>query len=217
MICSPLLQSIPGVMHSFGTRSDPDPPIPGLITVKQVHGTYLYFVEEHWRIEKPGYDILMTSESGTTIGVKTADCLPILIVEPEKKIVAAAHAGWRGTAEGVVTKAVSEIVRRGGKAENLSVALGPCIGRNCYEVEQDVVASFKDYPDRENYFRRKSEEKWLLDLQEANRLQLITATIRPEKIDTIDLCTHCRPDLFHSWRRDGQTAGRMVNWVRFGR
>ncbi len=210
MISSPLLASVDGIFHGFGTRTDDPPPLPGLVTVKQVHGTYLYFVGEDRRIEKPGYDILMTGQPGTAIGVKTADCLPILMVEPEKRLVVAAHAGWKGTAARIVREAVGEIEKRGGRPERLAVALGPCIGGDCYEVEKDVAKTFVD---PSPFLRRKSEVKWLLDLQEANRLELIGSGLLPERIDRIPLCTHCRPDLFHSYRRDGNSAGRMVNFI----
>lgn len=210
MISSPLLATVPGIVHGFGTQTDADPPFPGIVTVKQVHGTYLYFVEEDRRIEKPGYDILMTAQRGTAIGVKTADCLPILLVELERRIIAAAHAGWRGTKGRIIHEVVGEIEKRGGRPENLAVALGPCIGRECYEVEQDVASLFGDVSP---YLRRKSETKWLLDLQETNRQELVAAGVRPERIDTVSLCTHCRHDLFHSYRRDGKSSGRMVNFL----
>ncbi len=103
MITSPLLASLDGISHGFGTRTDADPPFPGVVTVKQVHGTYLYVVEEERRIEKPGYDILMTGQRGAPIGAKTADCLPILMVETETSIVVAVYAGWRGTQAEIVS------------------------------------------------------------------------------------------------------------------
>ena len=212
MISSPLLASVDGLLHGFGTRSEEPPPLPDLVTVKQVHGTYLYFVGEDRRIEKPGYDILMTGQPGTAIGVRTADCLPILMVEPEKRLVVAAHAGWRGTSARIAREVVGEIVKRGGRPERLAVALGPCIGGDCYEVEQDVVHGLEGI-DPSPFLKRKSETKWLLDLQEANRRELIGCGVPPERIDKMTLCTHCRGDLFHSFRRDSNSAGRMVNFI----
>lgn len=213
MIHSPLLSTVEGTIHGFGTRTDSELPT-SVVTVKQVHGTYLYFVGEDRRIEKPGYDILMTGQRGTPIGVKTADCLPILLVETEKRIVAAAHAGWRGTASCIIRELLEEIQKRGGRPENLSVSIGPCIQGSCYEVGGDVVREFDGaWQDPARFLRRSSETKWHLNLQEANRLALIEGGVRPERIDTISLCTHCRPDLFHSYRRDGEQAGRMVNFI----
>ncbi|MBI2068041.1 MAG: peptidoglycan editing factor PgeF [Deltaproteobacteria bacterium] len=213
MIQSPLLTTFSFINHAFGTLADDKIPS-DVVTVKQVHGTYLYFVEEDREIEKPGYDILMTEKKGTRIGVKTADCLPILMVEPKKRIIVAAHAGWRGTLEKIARTACEEITKRGGSVENLSVALGPCIGGRCYEVEKEVALPFqKKFPNHPSFLTRKSETKWLLDIGRANRDEFIAAGVKPEKIDQIDLCTHCRPDLFHSYRREGKTDKRMVNFI----
>jgi YfiH family protein len=213
MISSPLLSTFSNVMHAFGTRNSGILPI-GLVTAQQVHGTEVLFVHGTEKGEHKGFDILMTDKKGIAVGVKTADCLPILMVEPNRGLVAAVHAGWRGTAARVVEKAVQKIALLGGRVENLAVSLGPCIGGLCYEVEKDVVGKFqKEFSDWPEFFRRKSEMKWLLNLAEANRRQLLLMGIKPERIDKIDLCTHCRPDLFHSWRREGERAGRAVSFV----
>ena len=213
MISSPLLAAFPNVMHAFGTRNSEVLPI-GLVTAQQVHGTEVLFVHGTEKGEHKGFDILMTDKKGIAVGVKTADCLPILMVEPNRGLVAAVHAGWRGTTARVVEKAIQKLTLLGGHPENLAVALGPCIGGLCYEVEKDVLHAFqKGFPDWPEVLRRKSETKWLLDLAEANRRQLLLMGVKPERIDRIDLCTHCRPDLFHSYRRDGEKAGRMVSFI----
>jgi YfiH family protein len=213
MISSPLLSAFPNVMHAFGTRNSGVLPI-GLVTAEQVHGTEALFIHGTNKTDHRGFDILMTDKKGIAVAVKTADCLPILMVEPVKGLVAAVHAGWKGTAARVVEKAVQKIVLLGGRPENLAVSLGPSIGGLCYEVEKDVLGAFqREFPDWPEFFKRKSETKWLLNLAEANRLQLLLMGVKPERIDRIDLCTHCRPDLFHSYRRDGEKAGRMVSFI----
>jgi len=214
VITSPLLTTIPGLFHGFGTRSTEDP-VPGLLTVKQVHGTYVYYLGEDREIEKPGYDILMTHKRGTAIGIKTADCLPVLMVEPEKGIIAAVHAGWKGTLSGVLKKAVTEMIKRGGDVTKMAASLGPAISGSCYEIEKDVAGLFeKEFSNTAPFLKRKSETKWLLDLAELNRVHLLDLGVRPERIDRIDLCTHCRGDLFPSYRRDGKGAGRMVSFIK---
>lgn len=213
MISSPYLSSLANIHHAFGTKQSEVVPI-RLVTAQQVHGTEVLFVHGTEKEEHKGFDILMTDKKGVAVGVKTADCLPILIVEPMRGLVAAVHAGWRGTAARVVEKAIQKLILLGGHPENLAVSLGPCIGGLCYEVEKDVVGKFqKEFSDWPEFFKRKSEMKWLLNLAEANRRQLLLMGVKPERIDRIDLCTHCRPDLFHSYRRDGQKAGRMVNFI----
>ncbi len=213
MIQSPLFLTLPQISHAFVTRADS--PFPAVtartVTAKQVHGTSPLFVTEVPKVRPHGYDILITGTYGISVAVETADCLPILLAEPEAGLVAAVHAGWRGTADRIAEKAVAQMVKRGASADRIVAALGPSIGGNCYEVEQDVASRFGDFPEA---LKRKSEKKWLLDLAEANRRQLICSGLSPERIDRIDLCTHCRPDLFHSYRRDGEKTGRMTSFIK---
>lgn len=212
MITSPLLASIPNIVHLFGTLDDKDLP-ENLVTARQVHGTEIYSAREAGPPAQGGFDILFSSRRGIAVGVKTADCLPILIVEPEIGVVAAAHAGWRGTLREIAAKAVTRIVELGGRPDRVRAALGPAIGPCCYEVGKDLYDSFqKNFPDPGRVFQ-KTGKKWLLNLAEANRISLVRKGVRAERIDRIDLCTRCRPDLFHSYRRDGSQAGRMVSFI----
>lgn len=211
MIQSPLLKKLPGVLHGFGTRGEPRPP--NVVTVQQVHGKNILEAEKVPKKEPEGFDVVMTDRPGVGVAIKTADCLPILMVEPSARLVAAVHAGWKGTLIRVVEKAVERIVESGGERRNLLVALGPNIAGPCFEVEEDVKKAFEreflDWP----ILKQKSERKWLLDVSETNRLQLIELGVKSPQIDRIDLCTHCRSDLFYSYRRDGEKAGRMINFI----
>ncbi|MBI3541006.1 MAG: peptidoglycan editing factor PgeF, partial [Deltaproteobacteria bacterium] len=186
-----------------------------LVSAKQVHGTEVLFVKTREPMDYVGFDIIMTDQKGIPIGVRTADCVPLLMVEPEKKIIAAVHAGWKGSAAGVAKKAIQEICDRGGKAKNIVVSVGPCVSGRCYEVGNEVAVLIrKNEPELwSSVLKEKPESKWLLDLREFNRLQLIQAGVLPERIDQVDLCTHCRSDLLHSYRRDRSKAGRMVNFI----
>ncbi len=211
---SRLLSSIPGIRHQFGTRRDAPPE--GVITVNQVHGTEILYVSASspcWGEGQSGYDVLITDRPGIPIAVKTADCLPILMAEPKRGIVAAVHAGWKGTLARVVEKTIDRILSEGGKIENITAALGPNMGADCYEIETDVARSFESEFPGWPLLKKKSEAKWLLDVAEANRHQLLERGVRPARIDRTELCTHCRPDLFHSFRRDHEAAGRMVNFI----
>lgn len=213
MISSPLLGAIASIAHSFGTRGPEVLPI-HLVTATQVHGTEVHFVRQVEKAVGKGFDILITDRKGIAVGVRTADCLPILIAEPVRGLVAAVHAGWRGTLARVAEKAVQKILSLGGRIENLVVSLGPCIGGRCYEVEKDVAYAFqRDFPDWPEFLKVKSPVKWLLDLASSNRRQLVQVGLKPERIDRIDLCTHCRSDLFFSHRRDGSKAGRMITFI----
>jgi YfiH family protein len=144
-----------------------------------------------------------------TLGVLTADCLPVILAAPEAGAVGAVHAGWRGTLEGIALRAVLSLAGRSGAG--VMAGLGPCIGRCCYEVGDDMHERFrkkwgKDYAGK--VFRRRGG--WRLDLQKANRLQLLEAGVREKDIAAVPLCTSCRRDLFFSHRRDGERTGRML-------
>jgi hypothetical protein len=211
MITSPLLEKISGIAHGFGVIADPRPE--NAVTVKQVHGVAILEPTSVPDLEPDGYDTVLTDRPGLAVAVKTADCQPILIAEPERRIVAAVHAGWKGTLRRAVQAAVRRIVEKGGRAENLVCALGPNMAAACFEVEEDVKADFeREFPGWP-VLKRLSETKWLLDVALTNRLQLKEIGVPETQIDRIDLCTHCRPDLFWSYRRDGEAAGRMVNFI----
>lgn len=151
-------------------------------------------------------DALVTDRPGVLIGVRTADCVPILIADPEHRAVAAVHAGWRGTAEGITAKAVSRLTNEyGSKPEELHAALGPAIGPCCYEVGPDVAARFRPWLSDLGEGKRVH-----LDLSEVNQRQLTRVGLNPANIDTGSPCTNCGPAELHSYRRDGPKAGRMI-------
>lgn len=211
MIKSQLLEKIEGISHGFGTREDAR--AKNVVTVQQVHGAKIFHATKVTPKEPEGYDILIADRPKIAIAAKAADCLPVLIAEAEAGIVAAVHAGWKGTLVRVTEKAVECILEMGGETRNLVAALGPSMSGACFEVEEDVKKAFEreflDWP----ILKQKSQQKWLLDVAETNRLQLMDLGLKPSQIDRIDLCTHCRPDLFWSYRRDGEKAGRMINFI----
>jgi hypothetical protein len=127
--------------------------------------------------------------------------------------VAAAHAGWRGTAAGVARAAVDALAAAGSSPDDLLAGLGPCIGPCCYEVGDEVRAAFG--PLAEAVFRPGPAGRSHLDLRLANELQLREAGLRPARVLAVDECTRCRADLYHSYRRDGAGAGRMISFVGF--
>jgi YfiH family protein len=210
------LAAIPGLVHGFGQRSGA--PVngavgrvpEGILLMKQVHGATV--VPAPWTAE-PEADAAVASRAGSLLGIKTADCLPVLVADPGRRAVAAAHAGWRGTVAGVVRAAVDALVREGSIARDLWAALGPGIGPCCYEVGDEVKAAFGD--DGRAFFRPGARGRDHLDVRAANRAQLLASGLRPEHIDSIDHCTFCAAGLYHSYRRDGPRSGRMISFVGF--
>jgi YfiH family protein len=226
------LDRIPGIVHAFSTRrsEDADLSLSGpstngarflaavgmagwpLARMRQVHSNAVHRILDNGFVnDPPEGDAACTSLKGMALGVVTADCLPILIADQATRTVGVAHAGWRGTSEGVVRKTVDELVSRHDlRAEDLRVAIGPHIGVCCMEVGEEIVEWFGD----PGVFERRPEwRKPHLDLAEANRRQLEAAGVVPEHVHVSTLCTRCRADLFHSYRRDGDGSGRMLSVI----
>lgn len=160
---------------------------------------------------------MISSRPGLLLIIKTADCLPVLMVDPQKKIIAAAHCGWRGTAARLLAKVILTLVDVfDSKPQDLKLAFGPCISPQCYEVGEDVRQVFAQarFSLNEDLFRPHPEKlgHFLLDLRFANRTQLLAAGVKPENIQEVDICPHCHPD-FTSWRRDKNLAGRLLNFI----
>lgn len=180
-----------------------------LLHLNQVHSNFVHWISDNAVLNEPVEgDAVGTALPGVALGVATADCVPVLMADREGRAVATAHAGWRGTSEAVVRKTVEAIVSKSGlRAGDLQVAMGPHIGVCCMEVGEDV---FDWFSEPEIFERRTGRVRPHLDLGKANRLQLIAAGVPEENIQVSTLCTRCRDDLFHSYRRDGASAGRML-------
>ena len=228
---SPLLEGA-GVPHLFTTRNfpgvtafrDPFPPLGpdatplladcGLAAepaafLKQVHGADVLRATEGGCAGNA--DALITDRPGLPIAVFSADCEPLLIYDPGGRRLAAAHAGWRGTAQSVARAAVLALAEAGGRPEDFLAAVGPSIGPCCYEVDKPVIARFDQaFPGRWGaWVRSVGPGKWMLDLWAANEDQLRGAGLRGDRIDNPRLCTGCRTDLFYSYRRGHK--GRLVS------
>ena len=228
---SPLLEGA-GVPHLFTTRNfpgvtafrDPFPPLGpdatpllaecGLAAepaafLKQVHGADVLCVTEGGLAGNA--DALMTDRPGLPIAVFSADCVPLLIYDPDGRRLAVVHAGWRGTAQSVARAAVLALVEAGGRPEEFLAAVGPSIGPCCYEVDKPVIARLDQaFPGRWGaWVRSVGLGKWMLDLWAANEAELRSAGLRGDRIDNPRLCTGCRTDLFYSYRRGHM--GRLVS------
>ena len=145
------------------------------------------------------------------MAVKTADCVPILIGDPKTGAFAAVHAGWRGTAASIVLHAVERTRSEfGTRAEDLRVAIGPAAQVCCYEVGSEVIDLFKErFPESNHLFVPTREGHARIDLKQANRDQLISAGVSPDRIHAAPLCTMDRTDLFFSYRREKNVHGRV--------
>ena len=161
-------------------------------------------------------DALITAERDLPLVVFSADCGILLLHDPEAGCVGAVHAGWRGCAAGIVEKTVREMVRLlGARPERIRAAVGPCIGKCCFETDSDVPEAMQASAlgaEAEPYWERRGA-KYHVDLAGLNRQWLLHAGVAPEHIDVCGLCTACRPDLFWSHRKMGNARGAQVAMI----
>jgi YfiH family protein len=174
----------------------------------QVHGASV--VRAPWQGAPEG-DAGLSAAAGHLVAIETADCLPILLVEPTSRLAAAVHAGWRGTAAGIVTHAVEALISAGGRPSRLRAVLGPGIGVCCYEVGGELREALA--PRHAAHFRPGSRDREHFDLRGANAAQLIAAGLMPQNIEDLAVCTFCDPRGLPSYRRQGPRCGRIVSYV----
>lgn len=183
-----------------------------LATAWQVHsdGVKIVRTDEDIRNSEERFDALVSDRKGTLVGVKTADCVPILLADPATGSFGAVHAGWKGTAAGIVTRAIEKLASEfGAKAENLVAAIGPSASCDNYEVGSDVIERFRaSFANHEKYFSATSPGHALVDLKSANRDLLISAGVDPANISVTSLCTMVRTDLFFSYRVEKKEFGK---------
>ncbi len=202
----PELDALGWLIHGFGTRhADIPARFPGLATLKQAHSPACIAAGGRSGVLGPG-DALLENVPGAVVAVRTADCVPLLLVDERLRAVAAVHAGWRGTVARIAERAVEAMRERfGSQPSDLHAAIGPAIGPCCYEVGPEVAARFG------------GRGRGPVDLPAANRRQLIEAGVTPARIYASNLCAMCLPEDFHSFRRDGEAAGRMYSFAGVGR
>ena len=196
------LDEMPWLVHGFGTRQADIPArFRRLATLKQVHSAECVAGEGRGGVLGVG-DALLENTPGAVVAVKTADCIPLLLVDPVDRAVAVVHAGWRGAAAGIARRAVAAMAARfGSRAGDLHAAIGPAIGQCCYEVGADVAARFG------------VNGRAHVDLAGAVRSQLVTAGVGASRIYQAGICTRCSAGEFHSFRRDGAAAGRQHSYA----
>ncbi len=227
----PILAAVPNLLHAFTVKgSKPavalrdlaggDMP---LVTLRQVHGALVHRVEAEGPESRAGAeapashegDALVTSMTRRALAVYVADCVPALVCDPRSRVLAAVHAGWRGTVAGVLARTI-DMMRRdyGARPEDLRVALGPAIGPCCFEVGEEVVERLLGAdPGAIACVLHAGGGAPRVDLIEANRRQALASGVSEGRIQATGLCTRCETDLLESYRRSGPGAGRMAGLI----
>ena len=184
-----------------------------VVSASQIHSNTVLKVKEI-PAQKPSLDGFVTDQRGITLCVKVADCLPNLLEDAEAGVVSAVHAGWRGSAKGIVLQAISQMEALGASRERIRAVIGPRIGACCFEVKEDFVTEFFSYIGTEGeHFLSIREGKTYCDLPALNVFLLQKGGILPENIEDSGLCTCCAPDLFFSHRASKGVRGTMAAMI----
>jgi len=183
-----------------------------LVMLRQVHQDRILVLKEpfHTPPSSLEYDAMVTNLPSLFLGIRTADCLPILIADRSKKVIAAIHAGRSGTALHITSKVLKAMRDEFGCSRgDLLIAMGPSIGPCCYEIDQQVFQS-----EWKPFSASAGEGKWMVDLTRINNHQMEKEGIARDQIVRVDLCTRCNSDLFFSYRKEGRrSTGRQLSFI----
>jgi len=212
--------NVEGNRSTFARAFDLPPHL--LLTVRQVHGTDILVIDE----ENPDLsyfltvecDAVITNQPGLMIGILVADCYPVLLFDPVRKVAAAVHVGWRGAAAGIIGRTVQAMAKGFDcRPGDLLAAVGPGIGAHKYEVDRPVRDAFRL---GSGHWEEISQEvalgRWQLDLKKSCTLQLIEAGLTLPHVEVAEECTCCHRELFFSYRRDGGKTGRQIGFIALG-
>jgi hypothetical protein len=183
-------------------------------TVWQTHSADVRLVQDakdaRLNSDKDKCDALVSNAPKVLLGVKTADCVPVLLGDTKTKAFASVHAGWRGTLQSIVINAINKMREEfGTNPEDIRAALGPAASGKCYEVGSDVIEAFHaKFPDADSLFTPTKEGRALVDIHKANFNHLVEAGVGPDKIHIAPLCTMTRTDLFFSYRVEKKLYGK---------
>jgi YfiH family protein len=185
-----------------------------LIYPKQTHSSCVAEISNVGDNYLTKTDALVTQTPGICIGVQTADCVPVLLFDPVKKVVAAVHAGWRGTVKKIVFEAVEKMKKYGTVPKDIRVAIGPSISMKNYEVGDEVIGNVKkSIPNAKKTFQKIQNNKYLFDLWQANAELLYSTGIQENNLQVLGECSFGNTDKYFSARRDGINTGRMFSGI----
>jgi len=193
------------------------PALRAVARMNQVHGNEVHVVTRETVADRPRGDGMVTAQPGVILGIFSADCVPILMIDPKRKICGAFHAGWRGVIADIATAGFAAMTNLGAHASDLRVALGPSIGPCCFEVGEDLADRFRaEVPAAKNHITAGRERKAYLNLRAIVTEQLKRAGNIATASGIIGPCTKCASDRFFSRRAaGGKTTGLQLSFVGF--
>ncbi|MCG3205582.1 MAG: hypothetical protein KCHDKBKB_02304 [Elusimicrobia bacterium] len=225
LICEPLEKA--GFVHAFGTRTCPASHPNHLLSALNTTPSYLRLAKQiHSDIRlmvdhiPPGEgDALITQRTRSFVGVKTADCVPVLVADIKTRVVAAIHAGWRGTHLRIAEKTIHDLKKHWGvHPKNCIAAIGPSACGRCYEIGPDVVGKFRKefFEEAESFISETSQKTAFMDTSKANAQQLMNTGLLPNNIYLSSHCTMHQNQFFFSHRKEGKhnpTLGRQLSVI----
>jgi polyphenol oxidase len=215
MIQSKLLLKYKNIRHCFFNKSESQTKTimlddnKNIVTMQQVHGTNIEIVKKN--INNISLTDGLISNKKIDLCVKTADCMPLLIYDPNKKIIAAVHIGWKGLSNGIIANLILRMKSLNSDMQDIIIVIGPHIMSCCYNVSADRVQLFKNLYQNENIII-EYESQYYLDLSKAAKFSFLSLGIDKNNIDILDICTYCNK-LYPSYRRDGGHCGRMLSII----
>lgn len=187
-------ENVENFFNSFNT--DPKK----AVFMEQTHGNNLSFVNSSKRKILKGSDGLLTREKDVFLCITTADCLPIVLYDPDSKLTGVIHAGYKGIMKGILEKTIKKFEDFGANVTNILVGVGPSIEESCYNVSPRMINMYKKrFKDLKNFYTRKKGE-YFLNLRDVSLKILISNGVRKENIETLKICTKCSPEVFFSYR-----------------
>ena len=192
-----------------------------IVSLNQIHSNRIHMVESagSQEMEKCEGDGLVTNIENVALMIKTADCFPVLIVDPIHRAVGAVHSGWRGTLARILPGAIEEMAGQyRSDPARLMAAIGPGIRECCFEVDEEVARLFKEAYPGESTARPRTDVpgKYFVDIARVLKVQLTQAGVPPENQYDSGMCTCCNTREFFSWRAEGAAAGRMISAIALG-
>lgn len=199
----------------FKTFSKDEFNLTNLTRNSQIHSSIVNKIDEKNIGQRIDGDALISNVKEVPLLILTADCVPVVIIDPKNKAIGVAHAGWRGTYDKICKNTIDEMIKNyKSNPEDLICVIGPSIGPCCYEVSKDLVEKFNtNLANHAGEFDIIKDDKYFLDLWKINELTLKDCNVKDKNIINLQICTNCNHDKFYSYRKHNKTPKRIGTMI----